>query len=657
VGSLFKSVRLRALKQRAPGTKGTTGRWLVLAVIVALAAAFASVASGDTIKNDIAVNGPGEKATVDAGATFDVNYYIQATGGSCDAADGSGAQISITLPDGVAATPNPFTMTNCGEGNATTVHFTAPTEEGRYDIPKVTVDDPNGDYSTGSTAFFFCVVTCNTGGGGGGGGGGTPDPPANVDPTADAGGPYSGTEGSPVSLSGSGNDTDGTIASYSWSYSVDSADAGTTCSFSDASSASPDFTCDDNGSFTVTLEVTDDQGGTGSDSASVSLDNANPSIDSLSNSGPIDEGSSASINASASDPGSNDTLSYAYDCNNDSTYEDTSGSCSFDDNGTYTVGVQVTDDNGGSTTGTTDVTVNNVPPTADLGNNGPINEGGSATVSFSNQSDPSTADTNAGFHYAFSCSGADLSGTTYAGGGTSDSTSCSFAQNGSYDVTGAIVDKDDGVSTYTTTVTVNNVAPSVSTATVSSKSNCSVSISASFTDPGVLDTHTATINWGDGNTTAGTVTESNGSGTVTGSHTYLTPGVWSITVKVTDSDGDFNTSSALSFDNNPTLTYPLPPIIAGKSYNTGSTIPVKIKVVGCTAGLAPTIWYQKDSGTLTAPDPAGKSAKVLGAMRYDVGIPGYIYNWQTKGLATGTYTVWISGLPGTIQYAVVTLTK
>jgi PKD domain len=652
VGSLFKSVRPRAPKKRAPGTKGTTGRWLVLAVVVALSAAFASVASGDVIKNDIAINGPGQKATVDPGGTVTVDYFIHPTGGSCDAADGSTATVTINTPLGVTANPTSLTFNACGEANSQAVVFTAPDTPGDYKIPDVDVTDSHGQYSTGDTAFFITVADGDLGGG-------TPDPPVNLDPTADAGGPYSGTEGSAVSLSGSGTDTDGTIASYSWSYSVDSADAGTSCSFSDDTAASPTITCNDNGTFTVTLEVTDDQGGTGSDSASLSLDNANPSIDSLSNSGPIDEGSSASINASASDPGSNDTLSYAYDCNNDSTYEDTSGSCSFDDNGTYTVGVQVTDDNGGSTTGTTDVTVNNVPPTADLGNNGPINEGGSATVSFSNQSDPSTADTTAGFHYAFSCSNADLSGTTYAGGGTSDSTSCSFAQNGSYTVSGAIVDKDDGVSTYTTTVTVNNVAPSVGTPTVSSKSNCSVSISASFTDPGVLDTHTATINWGDGNTTAGTVSESNGSGTVTGSHTYLTPGVWSITVTVTDSDGGVGTSSGLSFDNNPTLAYPLPPIIAGKSFKTGSTIPVKVNVTGCTAGLAPTIWYQQDPNTtLVAPNPSGKSSKSLGAMRYDTGIPGYIYNWQTKGLAAGTYTVWIAGLPGAaFQYAVVTITK
>jgi PKD domain len=559
VGSMFKSVRPRAPKKRAPGAKGTTGRWLVLAAVVALAAAFASVASGDVIKNDIAVNGPGQKAIVDPGGTVTVDYFVQQTGVTCDPAVGSSLTVHITPPTGITAAPDQLTFTSCNTDQSVVFTVAGDAVPGtKYTIPPVTADDPDGQYSTGDTQFF---IEAGPGPGGGGGGGGPSGPPVNVAPTADAGGPYTGTEGSGVSLDGSNSsDSDGTIAGYSWSYTADTADAGTSCSFDDATSATPTFTCTDDGSFTVSLEVTDDGGLTDSASATVTLDNANPSV-SPTNDGPIDEGGSANITANGSDPGSNDTLTYAYDCDNNGSYEDTSGSCSFADNGTYTVGVQATDDDGGTGTGTTDVTV-------------------------------------------------------------------------------------------------NNVAPSVGDPTLVSTSNCSVSISATFTDPGVLDTHTATINWDPGSS-AGTVTESNGSGTVTGSHTYSSPGVHSITVTVTDKDGDSGSSAnALSFDNNPVLAYPLPPIIAGKTFKTGSTIPVKVNVTGCTAGLAPTIWYQKDSGTLTAPDPAGKSSKVLGAMRYDTGIPGYIYNWQTKGLAAGTYTIWIQGLPAAaFPYAVVTITK
>src|SRR6185436_8409279 len=104
---------------------------------------------------------------------------------------------------------------------------------------------------------------------------------------------------------------------------------------------------------------------------------------------------------------------------------------------------------------TTTVTVNNAAPTATLSNNGPVDEGLPATVSFTNQLDPSNADTAAGFHYAYSCSNGSLAGATYAGSGTSDSTSCTYDDGpSSHTVKARIIDKDGGFTEYTTTVAV-----------------------------------------------------------------------------------------------------------------------------------------------------------------------------------------------------------
>ena len=136
--------------------------------------------------------------------------------------------------------------------------------------------------------------------------------------------------------------------------------------------------------------------------------------------------------------------------------------CSFADNGSFTVRGRIYDKDDGFTTYATTVVVTNVPPTADLGNNGPVAEGSPATVSFSNQLDPSSADTAAGFHYAYRCDGdASLLPVTYAAAGTSATHGCSFADNGSFTVRGRIFDKDDGFTTYATTVVVTNVAPTV----------------------------------------------------------------------------------------------------------------------------------------------------------------------------------------------------
>src|SRR5205085_1160935 len=111
-----------------------------------------------------------------------------------------------------------------------------------------------------------------------------------------------------------------------------------------------------------------------------------------------------------------------------------SASHTYADNGSYTVKVTVTDKDGASGSAQFSVTVANVAPTAELANDGPVDEGSPATISFSNQSDPSSTDTAAGFHYAFACDDGSLAGATYGGSSTSDSTQCTFADNGTYPV-------------------------------------------------------------------------------------------------------------------------------------------------------------------------------------------------------------------------------
>ena len=58
-----------------------------------------------------------------------------------------------------------------------------------------------------------------------------------------------------------------------------------------------------------------------------------------------------------------------------------------------------------------------------------------------------------------------------------------------------------------------------------------------FVDAGVLDVHTAVINWGDGTSEAGVVSEIGGAGTVAGTHTYAQTGSYAVEVCVLDDDG------------------------------------------------------------------------------------------------------------------------
>jgi hypothetical protein len=125
-----------------------------------------------------------------------------------------------------------------------------------------------------------------------------------------------------------------------------------------------------------------------------------------------------------------------------------------------------------------------------------------------------------------------------------------------------VVDNDGETGTDTIQVTVNNVAPIVDAGANQTIDEGSVLnlAPATFNDKGTLDTHTATINWGDGSPSeAGTVSESpygppgsptGSSGTVSGSHVYTNDGSFTLTVCVNDDDGSTSCDPLTAIINN-----------------------------------------------------------------------------------------------------------
>ncbi|HEY3392612.1 MAG TPA: PKD domain-containing protein [Lacipirellulaceae bacterium] len=129
-----------------------------------------------------------------------------------------------------------------------------------------------------------------------------------------------------------------------------------------------------------------------------------------------------------------------------------------------------------------------------------------------------------------------------------------YADDGVYIVTVTITDDDGGSDAQSFTVTVNNVPPVLVVAvdqTVNEGQELDLSGEGApplglFIDPGKRDTHTATIDWGDGTAVQnGSILFANGSGVIGGKHTYADDGVYTVTVTVTDDDGGSDTQSFL----------------------------------------------------------------------------------------------------------------
>jgi len=68
-----------------------------------------------------------------------------------------------------------------------------------------------------------------------------------------------------------------------------------------------------------------------------------------------------------------------------------------------------------------------------------------------------------------------------------------------------------------------------------------LSFSAAFTDVDLRDTHKAEWSWGDRSKSAGTVSEKNGTGNVSGQHAYRAADIYTVKLTVTDSSGKSST--------------------------------------------------------------------------------------------------------------------
>ncbi|UCG70649.1 MAG: PQQ-binding-like beta-propeller repeat protein, partial [Thermoplasmata archaeon] len=434
---------------------------------------------------------------------------------------------------------------------------------------------------------------------------GTPNTP----PIADAGPDLTVNEADAMQLNGSGSyDSDGTIINYEWDFDESDGLWWETGAVPEATGITPSHVYGDNGVYIVTLRVTDDTGISDTDTCDVTVYNIVPTIYSISSpSG--NEGSPITFTSTTTDPGSDD-LTFTWDWG-DGTSETTTtyynngaspdppqspwgtypftvtdtAQHTYGDNGVYKITLTVLDDDRGTTVITADVVVNNVAPTITLAIIPPGDEGSSLTFE-ADATDPGTDDLAFSWEFEY---GPTIKNIFYNNGvspepvydpvtneikspkGTypfnvSDKVIHTYGDNYNYTLVLTVTDDDGIVTTYTTTVTVDNVAPSIIELAIPyvAYEGTSATYRATVKDLG-SDDLTLEWNFGDSTPVIENTFYNNGIrpdpypspdgifpfiAQDTLDHTYGDNYNYTLTFKVTDDDGDVTTLTTTVYVNN-----------------------------------------------------------------------------------------------------------
>jgi hypothetical protein len=305
-----------------------------------------------------------------------------------------------------------------------------------------------------------------------------------------------------------------------------------------------------NGTYSATVTATDSVGGSATVGFTVTVANLPPSVtvNTPTAGSSFQTGASVSAKASFTDPGTADThtctITWGDGSSSTGTISESSGagtctaSHAYTAAGNYTITVKVTDNAAASASASVAITVTlpTAPPlTLTPGGSQTATEGISKTFSlgsFSGGTGP----------YTITVTWGDGTTSTFTAPAGAISAAHTYAKDQAtpYTVNVIVKDSTNATSIGSFGVTVANAIPVVSISSPSAgslfKAGVSVSLSSSFTDTGTLDTHTCSIAWGDGTTSTGTVSESGGNGTCTGSHVYAV-GNFTATVTVTDQGG------------------------------------------------------------------------------------------------------------------------
>jgi PKD repeat protein len=238
-------------------------------------------------------------------------------------------------------------------------------------------------------------------------------------------------EGTPVDFFGSQIDPGADTFTYVWTFG----DGGT------SNEQNPTHPYADNGVYTVTLTVTDDDGGIGVDTLSILVNNVPPLATATVDQNPANEGVDLTFTGDGTDPGA-DTLSYHWEFGDGESADGQVVTHPYMDNGCYVATLQVTDDDGDSDTTWIILHINDLAPTADAGPDRTVAL--AEVVVFDGSGSSSYPDSIVSYEWDFG------DGDTALGMVVTNS----FDAVGTYTVTLTVTDDDGSIDSDTALVTV-----------------------------------------------------------------------------------------------------------------------------------------------------------------------------------------------------------
>jgi hypothetical protein len=300
---------------------------------------------------------------------------------------------------------------------------------------------------------------------------------------------------------------------------------------------SPSHIYGDNGSFTVTLTVTDVHGLPASDSLTVDVTNAPPEVDLFSYPYLPAPGETVTFEAIVSDPGALDMHEFIWGFDDDSGPVTSDGpkiDHEFDKPGAYDISLTVTDDDGGEgSAGFTLKVGGNQPPMIESVSDAVTDEGDTfkQLISFE---DPDSSEWTAEMIWGdgsnpeiLELDGMQLFEISHV-----------YADEGVYSVLVNVADDEEAADEVSFQVTVSNVAPALVLPTPEPIDEGSqFELMVEFSDLGIIDTHKVTVNWGDGGVEVlMNIAESEGNGSASADHIYRDDGQYTITIVICDND-------------------------------------------------------------------------------------------------------------------------